>query len=169
MIRSRAQLWLLAGAGGLVLAAGSFPARAEHFDILLRVTSAKGAAEASWDTSPPEGGLNPRQTVTAAAGEELYLEWRFRSEFPHGNVERVRVRLFVVPEARIGQKAVPPESTPAVVDNRFTSTFHPHHAAKGHLYFRAPAAGNYLVRLESEETIKEHGHEHFAAVDLKVE
>ena len=36
--------------------------------------------------------------------------------------------------------------------------------------FTAPEQpGVYLVRLTSEETQKEHGHEHFSAVDLKLE
>jgi hypothetical protein len=153
---------------GLALVS-SPPARAEHFDIMLRVTSSQGRAESSWDTAPPEGGLNRRQAVSAAAGEELLLEWQVRSEFPHGVMKNVVTRIFVVPEKEIGQREVPQENTPRVLDNSFTNTFQPHHIARGHLRFRVTQPGSYLVRLESEGTLKEHGHEHFGAVDLKVE
>ncbi|HEU4751767.1 MAG TPA: hypothetical protein VFU47_01585 [Armatimonadota bacterium] len=165
--------WVWIGGLGLVgvlaVLAGGRPAGAEHFDITLRLRTSKGVAESSWDTSPPEGGLNARQSVTASAGEELYLEWSFRSEFPHGVMKAVRARLFVAPEGEIGQRKLPPAGTPTVLDNDLVASFRPKHLARGHLYFRAPEPGNYLVRLESEETIKEHGHEHFAALDLKVE
>lgn len=160
---------LAAGASLGLAVLAQLPARAEHFDINLVLTSKQGRAESGWDTSPPEGGVNPRQVVSATAGEDLMLTWRFRSEFPHGIMKNVTVRLYIAPEREIGQKPVPAANAPRVVDNSFTMDFLPDHSAQGHLHFRAPEKGNYLVRLESEETQKEHGHEHFAAVDLKVE
>jgi hypothetical protein len=163
-VRPRATWLLLAAA---VLGAGA--ARAEHFDIRLTLRTSAGVARASWDTSPPEGGLNRRERVSAPAGEDVLLEWDVRSEFPHGDMKRVTIRIFVAPEAELGQRKLPPEDGPTVMDNRFTSTFLPHHAARGHVRFRVLKPGNYLVRLESEETLKEHGHEHFAALDLRVE
>jgi hypothetical protein len=154
----------------LVLAALSLrPARAEHFDIVLSIKSSRGSAEAHWDTSPPEGGRNPRQSVTAAVGEELLVEWSLRSEFPHGAMKRVRVRLFAAPETEIGQRNLPLPSVPRLFDNSFIADFLPHHSARGQLRFRVRKPGAYLVRLESEQTQEEHGHEHFAALDLRVE
>lgn len=144
-------------------------ARAEHFDIDLIARTSQGQAESGWDTDPPEGGLNPRQSVKAKAGEEVLVEWRMRSEFPHGTMKDVRVRLFVAAEREIGQKDLPPANAPHLVDNEFTADYLPHHTARGHVRFRMPEPGNYLVRIESETTLQEHGHEHFAAVDLQVE
>jgi hypothetical protein len=162
------RLVLAAGLGLAAAAVSMLPARAEHFDMQLSVRSSKGIAEASWDTSPPEGGFNPRQVVEAAAGEDLLLKWRSRSEFPHGPMKAVRTHLFVVRQKEIGQKPLPPAGTPHVLDNIFTVDFLPHHSAYGHLHFRVTEPGNYLVRLESEETLEEHNHEHFAALDLLV-
>src|SRR5687767_7774021 len=90
------------------LAFGAMPADAEHFDISLIVRTPKGFAESSWDTFPPEGGLNRRQSITAAAGEDINLEWRMRSEFPHGVMRNVKIRLFVVRVKETGQLEVPP-------------------------------------------------------------
>ncbi|MGV3722307.1 MAG: hypothetical protein ACO1SX_15480 [Actinomycetota bacterium] len=162
-----AAISLLAFGGVLML--GAISARAEHFDIALIVRTSKGQADAGWDTAPPDGGLNERRSVSAAVGEDIELEWRMRSEFPHGTMKNVTVHLFVVPEAQIGQKELPHPDTPRLVNNRFTADYLPHHQAKGLLHFRVTQPGNYLVRIESELTIKEHGHEHFGAVDLKVE
>lgn len=163
--------WLLMGlaTAGLGMIACSMPARAEHFDVALIVRTSKGQASAGWDTTPPEGGLNARRSVSARIGEEIEVEWEMRSEFPHGTLKNVTVRLFVVPEKELGQKAVPPPGVPCVVDNRFTADYLPHHQAKGRLRFRVTEPGSYLVRIESNFTLKEHGHEHFGAVDLKVE
>jgi hypothetical protein len=144
------------------------PVRAEHFDIRITLRGRAGEARAGWDTSPPEGGVNPRQVLQAAAGEELTLEWELSSVYPHGTMRRVVIRIFVAPEAEIGQRREPPADAPRVIDNSFTADFLPHHKARGHVRFRVADRGNYLVRLESEETQKGHGHEHFAAVDLLV-
>lgn len=161
--------WIVAAA---LLTAGvleALPARAEHFDIYLSVRSRTGLAESGWDTDPPEGGLKERQLVTAAVGEELNLEWRLRSEFPHGTMKRVGIRLFAAPEEKAGQRPLPPPTAPRVFDNSFTADFLPQHSAQGHFRFRVMKPGLYLVRLQSENTLAEHGHEHFAALDLKVE
>lgn len=166
----RNRLGWIVGAGLLSAAIlPSIPARAEHFDIYLSVRSRSGVAESGWDTDPPEGGLKERQTVTAAVGEELHLEWRLRSEFPHGTMKQVGIRLFAAEEPKLGQKELPRATVPRVFDNSFTADFLPQHSAQGHFYFRVPQPGNYLIRLQSENTAAEHGHEHFAAVDLKVE
>ena len=145
------------------------PAKAEHFDIGMICRTSKGLAECGWDTYPPEGGINKRQVVSAVAGENISLEWRMRSEFPHGVMRNVTTRLFVAKEDEIGQKKEPDHDGPTILNNTLTADFHSHHTARGHLNFRVPEPGNYLIRIESEFTLKEHGHEHFGAIDLKVE
>jgi hypothetical protein len=145
------------------------PAKAEHFDIGMICRTSKGLAECGWDTYPPEGGINKRQVVSAVAGEDVSLEWRMRSEFPHGVMRNVVVRLFVAKEDEIGQKKEPDHDGPTVLNNTLTADFLSHHTARGLLHFRVTEPGNYLIRIESEMTLKEHGHEHFGAIDLKGE
>lgn len=161
--------WILTGIVANLALLGTVPARAEHFDISLIVRTAKGFAESGWDTAPPEGGLNKRQAITAAVGEDIETEWRMRSEFPHGIMKNVTIRMFVAPEKEIGQLELPAADAPRVLDNSFVADYLPKHQAKGLLHFRVLQPGNYLVRIESEWTQREHGHEHFGAVDLKVE
>lgn len=161
-------LGALAAAAALV-GWSSRPVEAEHFDIGLLVQTSQGRAESSWDTHPPEGGINPRPSVEAKVGEDIPIEWRMESEFPHGVMKDVVIRLFIVREKEIGQKELPPATEPRLLDNSFRADFLPHHRARGHVYFRPTEPGIYLIRLDSEFTLKEHGHEHFGAVDLKVE
>ena len=161
--------FLLTTAALFLFTLGCVPAGAEHFDIFMSLRSASGVADSGWDTDPPEGGLHERQVVSARAGEDLVLEWRLRSEFPHGTMKEVGIRIFVAPEGAIGQKQLPAPSAPRVIDNSFTADFLPQHSARGEVHFRVTEPGAYLVRLQSENTLNDQGHEHFAAVDLKVE
>ncbi len=145
-------------------------ALAEHFYIALKVQSSLGQGEASMDTTPPIGGVNPRPIVKAKANEEIRVRWNMKSGFPHGIMKNVGVHFFVVKEHEIGQKPVPNPAGPAgVVDNSFTMDFSPTGAASGALRFQLAEPGNYLVRLQSENTHDEHEHEHFAAIDVQVQ
>jgi hypothetical protein len=167
-VKNPAIRWLTAGVA-LTLLAGTAPARAEHFDIFMTVRGTQGAAESGWDTDPPEGGLHDRQVLNAKVGEDLTLEWRLRSEFPHGTMKNVGIRIWIAQEDTLNQRPLPGPKVPRVVNNSFTADFLPKHAGRGVTHFRVMKPGNYLVRLQSENTTKEHGHEHFAALDLKVE
>jgi hypothetical protein len=168
---NRAVFPLLAGVAAILTLGvlSTRPARAEHFDIGMICRTSKGLAECGWDTYPPEGGINKRQVVSAVVGEDISLEWRMRSEFPHGVMRNVVCRLFVAKEDEIGQKKEPDHDGPTVLNNTLTADFLSHHTARGQLHFRVAEPGNYLIRIESELTLKEHGHEHFGAIDLKVE
>jgi hypothetical protein len=164
----RAVTLLLCGAVVLALCGGP-PARSEHFDMVLMLRGSRGTAEAHWDTSPPAGGVNRREVLSVAPGEDLTLDWSLRSEFPHGVMKRVTVRTFVAPIEATGRKQVPPDDAPRVLDNSFRADFLPRHSARGVLHFRLTQPGSYLLQMESEETQKEHDHEHFAALEINVE
>jgi hypothetical protein len=144
--------------------------RREHFDITLRVRTAQGQAEAHMDTTPPIGGLNPRPVATARAGDDIRVAWAMKSGFPHGVMRAVTVHFFVVREALVGQKPVPDPAGPAgIADNSFSMDFAPGAGASGMMRLRIMDPGSYLVRVQSENTYQEHGHEHFAAIDLKID
>jgi hypothetical protein len=146
------------------------PVQAEHFDIVLKVTCGDRQAQTFMDTTPPIGGLNRRPVVTAKSGDEVRVMWKMKSGFPHGTMKGVTIHFFVVREAQAGQKPVPdPAGEAGIVDNSFVMDFAPQAEATGALRFRAPAAGDYLIRVQSENTHQEHGHEHFSAIDLHVD
>lgn len=170
---NKAQKACLAGAVLVLGMAALWPrqAGAEHFDILLRVEAPEGKiGEAYMDTTPPIGGVNKRPVVKAKPGQPIRVSWRLKSNFPHGTMKAVTVHFFVVREAEIGQKPVPdPAGEGGIVDNSLEMDFQPKSKSSGSLRFKAPDTGNYLIRVQSEDTHEEHDHEHFSAVDLQVE
>src|SRR3954469_2844877 len=97
----------LTGAAIVLGALISHRADAEHFDILLKVVSADKQAEASMDTTPPIGGVNPRPVLKVKAGDPIRVTWRLRNSSPHGALKNVSIHFFVVREMRTGQKPVP--------------------------------------------------------------
>jgi hypothetical protein len=165
----------IAAAVPLLLLAAATPARAEHFEVDITVTTPRGQAQSHWDTTPPVGGVNPRPVVTAQVGDQIKIEWLMRSVYPHGTFKGVGVHFFVAREGAVGQKAVPDlKSMPDVkagkwLDSRLVMDFLPDHAARGSVQLTARAPGVYLIRVESENTDQVQGHEHFSAIDLKVE
>jgi hypothetical protein len=161
-LRSTGALGLVCG----MLALVGGPACAEHFDMQLRVHGASGSISAGWDTDPPEGGVNPRPVLVLPVGEELQVEWSVRDSFPHGVMKQVHLHLFAAPEGAIGQKRVP--TGPYVFESSLVADFLPDHAARGSLRFHIRKPGVYLIRIQSEGTALEHGHEHFSALDLRV-
>jgi hypothetical protein len=153
----------------VALLAVAAPARAEHFAIDLTVKTPRGQAEAHWDTTPPIGGVNPRPVVAAKVGDRIDIEWLMRSEFPHGVLKDVTIHFFVAREEAIGQKPVPDLKAGKWAESHQLMDFLPYHAARATLQLTARAPGFYLVRVESQGTEKEAAHEHFSAIDLKVE
>lgn len=139
--------------------------------MVLRVEAPdKQVAEAFMDTTPPEGGVNKRPVVRVKAGQPVRVIWKLKSRFPHGTMKGVTIHFFVVREANIGQKPVPdPAGAAGIVDNSYVMDFSPKSTTSGEFRFKSPEPGNYLVRVQSEDTHQDHDHEHFAAIDLKVE
>src|SRR5205823_3632300 len=99
----------------VTLAAVAGRAAAEHFDITLHVESPEGSGTAGWDTSPPEGGVNPWPVVAAHAGQEIKIDWSMRSAYPHGDMKSVTIHFYAVAEETIGQKKMPPASAEHLV------------------------------------------------------
>jgi hypothetical protein len=146
------------------------PAGAEHFDILLRVNSGEKQVQASMDTTPPIGGVNPRPVLRIKAGDEVRVAWNLKNSSPHGALKAVTIHFFVVHEAQVGQKPVPnPAGQAGIVDTSFTTDMSLGATAAGSARVHLSDRGNYLVRLQSEGTHEEAGHEHFSAVDVVVE
>ncbi len=144
--------------------------RAEHFDTQVTVQTESSRADAFMDTTPPLGGVNKRPIVTVKLNETVRISWHMKSAFPHGVMKGVTIHFFIVREDRIGQKLVPdPAGKAGIVDNQFQMDFAPHANSSGSLKMKLSETGNYLVRVQSEDTHQEHDHEHFSAIDLKVQ
>ncbi|HZU38821.1 MAG TPA: hypothetical protein VFA18_23030 [Gemmataceae bacterium] len=157
----------------LALCWAAAPARAEHADIdlrVMRVDSATGEslaeASASADTEPPQGGLHPRPLFKTRINQPLVLQFFLTNRYPHGEKPAVRVRYFIVREAKIGQKNVPDLSQGTVTAGCFTLNMKPHARVGSRVAFTIKKPGLYLLRVQTENTDSDH--EHFSAIDLEV-
>ncbi|MDE2126100.1 MAG: hypothetical protein KGJ62_05880 [Armatimonadetes bacterium] len=143
--------------------------RREHFIVTIIATSGTQRIQAFTDQTPPMGGYNARPVLRVVAGSQVHLEWSMKSAFPHGTMKGVGVHFFVVHEQAVNQKPVPDPAGPAgVLDNLFTMDYPPSAASAGAATIRLTDAGDYLARIQSENTWQVHGHEHFSALDIVV-
>jgi hypothetical protein len=151
-------------------AAGS----AEHARIDLRLSRLDREtgrtleeASAAADRDPPAGGYNPRPLLKARVNDPLVLQFVFTNTYPHGENKGVTVRYFVVREAKPGQKTLPDLSAGTVTEGQFLMTFKPQCRVGARVAFTVKEPGVYLLRVQSADTDSDH--EHFSAIDLKVE
>jgi hypothetical protein len=156
------------------LALGPGSVRAEHARIELKVVRLDagtgrvlGEARAAADTDPPAGGLTPRPLLKVKAGEPLVLQFFFTNTYPHGVRKDVVVHYFVVREQKPRQKELPDLRRGVVTEGKFTLDFKPQGRVGARLAFTVRTPGVYLVRVHSVNTQSDH--EHFSALDLKVE
>jgi hypothetical protein len=104
------------------------------------------------------------------AGDLVNITWNLKNSSPHGLLKGVTIHFFVVREAELGQKPVPdPAGRAGVIETSFTTDLAIGAVSSGSAKLRLPAKGSYLVRLQSEGTHEEAGHEHFSAIDVEVE
>ena len=88
---------------GVMLAAA--PAlKAEHAKIELSVSSQGKEATASADRDPPPGGLNDPPVLNVEVTKPLVLQFILTNANPHGVLEHVTVRYYVVRVAKLGRK-----------------------------------------------------------------
>jgi hypothetical protein len=151
----------------LLIVIAPSPMHAEHFDIRLLVAAGKVTEQAFADQAPPAGGINPRPVLKARVGDRITVQFIMTNVYPHAVAKNAGVHYFVVREQAIGQKAVPALAGDVVTEGRLAFDLKPQAriGTRQQIVIRRP--GNYLLRVESERTQREH--EHFAAIDLQIE
>jgi hypothetical protein len=143
-------------------------ARAEHFDIKLVAAGPDGVTQQAFaDQSPPEGGLNPRPVLKAHTGDRITVQFIMTNIYPHGSAGNAGVRYFVAREQDLGQKPVPVITPDAVLEGTFTFDLKPQARIGARQQFVIHQPGNYLLRVESQRTQRDH--EHFSAIDLQIQ
>jgi hypothetical protein len=169
MKRPVAAMVALTGATIALCAIVATKAGAEHFDMLLKVNSGDKQEQSSMDTTPPIGGVNPRPVLKTRAGDAIKVTWRLKNVSPHGAMKGVTIHFFVVKEGKTGQKPVPdPAGQAGIVDSSFTTDLKFGAVSTGSLKLKLEDPGSYLVRIQSEDTHDDSGHEHFSALDIEV-
>jgi hypothetical protein len=149
-------------------------AHAEHADITLRLMrldpdtgATRDEASAFSDQEPPPGGVKARPLLSVKAKDPLVLQFFLVNTYPHGVHKNVTVRYFVARVDKVGQKTVPDLGTKAVARGQFQMNFKPKCKVGARLAFTAPEPGIYVLRVDTLNTASDH--EHFSAIDIKVE
>jgi hypothetical protein len=142
--------------------------RAEHFDIKLVAAGPDGITRQAYaDETPPEGGLNPRPVLKARVGDEIVVQFIMTNVYPHGTAAGAGVHYYVVRERELGQKPVPALTRDVVLEGAFTFDLKPQARVGARQRFAIRQPGNYLLRVESQRTQRDH--EHFSAIDLQIQ
>lgn len=153
--------------------------KAEHALIDLRVSGQGHEATASADRTPPVGGLNVPPLLKVEVNKPLVLQFILTNKYPHGLLEHVTVRYYVVRVDKLGRKAAPSfresaggDKTPGswlepgvVTRGEFTMNFKPDCRVGTRLKFQIPAPGIYSARVQEQNTQSDH--EHFSAIDIE--
>jgi hypothetical protein len=169
MITRERDMWKLLMPLMICFMIGIPSASAEHADIVLRITSMENGEEAVAysDQEPPAGGVKPRPVLKTHARERLVVQFILTNTYPHGVNKDVTVRYYIVPTKALGQKELPDLKGPCVIQGQFQMNFKPKCRVGARVVFAAPGPGTYLLRVDTLNTNSDH--EHFSAVDLRVE
>jgi len=158
----------------LLLIFGPCIASAEHATINLRVFRVDPATGQSTeevaaiaDQEPPAGGVQPRPLIKVKAREPLVFQFILVNTYPHGINKDVTVRYFVAREQAVRQKELPVLGDAAVTQGKFVVNFRPKSRVGARVAFTVPEPGIYLLRVDTLNTGSDH--EHFSAIDLRVE
>lgn len=163
----------MAGLVGIIILASAV--RAEHAAINLRVIRVDSQTREEKDEinttvvhqEPPGENVEQRPLFKARVGEPLVIQFILTNTYPHGEKKDVRIRYFVVREAKAKQKTVPDPREGGVAQGRFTLNYKPKCRVGVRQTFTINEPGSYLLRVQTENTDSDH--EHFAAIEILVE
>jgi hypothetical protein len=163
----------LAGPGGiwkgllfLLIFAVPLRTRAEHFDFILTVENGSEKVEARSDDDPPAGGYNPRPVLHGHTGETLHWQFFMTNAKPHDPFVQLKVRYYLAPEAKAGQKQPSAPGADPIVQGEFIVDMNYKDRVGVRQEFHVDKPGIYLLRVESANSHSDH--EHFSAVDVEI-
>lgn len=174
-------IWAIAVAGNCLAAgqrasASGFEVRASVRDDGEQVDSSPTRQVPNPAQGDERNRLNPprsettesRPVATVPLGQRVQVAWHARNTGKSQELKDVLVHLFVVKELQLGQAAVPPLTEAVAYESALTMDFEPEEKAVGELDLILRQPGNYLLRIETIGLREQHGHEHYAALDLVV-
>lgn len=143
-------------------------AQADHCSISLEVTDGSHKQEAHAQTDPPKTpAAEKRPVYESAADGRLTAKWKVEST-AKGPMKDVLVHFYVVRIEKPGQPPPPLDPKAVVIESAQTLDLPPDGKTTAELQFKPPTTGTYLLRVETQGTAEQKGHEHFAAIDVVV-
>jgi hypothetical protein len=149
----------------------SFAAASGAADDLLRLelsalaNGQQQTARGQASSSPPDPA---RPVIPAKSGARLRIRWSVGNQEKTGNIPDVTLHFFLERENAIGERVPPKPGADVVYESALVMDLTARATSSADFVVEAPQAGSYLLRLETIGAARTHGHEHFAAIDLKV-
>ena len=139
---------------------------AADFEMSLEVKSAMQQVSAKpTEEQPSAAKPHPRPVFTSESKETLLVSWKATNNAKQATFQDVLIHCFVVAEKEPGQASMPNLKDP-VQESALTMDFKPGDSATGEFSLMIDKPGAYLVRIETQNVLDKHGHEHYAALDL---
>jgi hypothetical protein len=110
-----------------------------------------------------------RPVLTAKAGAPIRVQWSVANGDKPGVIHDVTLHCFLAREQAPGQRELPKLGPDAPYESALTMDFEPKARGSADFTLQAPAAGIYLLRVETMGAGKEHGHEHSADMEVRVQ
>lgn len=163
----------LAAAGLLLVSTGSV--QADDLEISIQVQTGDGEKEGEkvkttkTRKQPSAEEPSPRPVFKVKRNEQVQVRWKAKHHGKSETLKNVLVHFYVDEEKKAGQKRPPKLGKDVIHEGALTLDFKPGNKATGRFRLKIPQAGAYLIRVETRNLLDQHGHEHYAALDLVVE
>lgn len=135
-------------------------------ELSARVDSRQQTARGQLSSAPATNSARPM--LTAKSKAKLRIEWSITNQEKTGSIPDVTIHFFLDKEYPPGQREVSKPGANVVYESALVMDLAAQAKSAADFVVEVPDAGNYLLRLETIGAAKTHGHEHFAAMDLKV-
>ncbi len=147
---------------------GGVPAGAQGDGLVVELQARTDGQQRTASGSSTTGAAGTRPVLTATAGHNLSVQWSIVNQDKTAGLADVTVHCFLTKENAIGQSGAPQLGPDVTYESALVMDFAPQAKSAADFVLQAPEPGNYLLRVETVGALKQHGHEHFAAIDVKV-
>lgn len=152
--------WFLVQAG--------VPLGAQGDGLVVELQAKTDGQQRTASGSSTAGAAGTRPVLTATAGHNVSVQWSIVNQDKTTGLADVTVHCFLTKENAIGQSGAPQLGSDVSYESAVVMDFAPQAKSAADFVLQAPEPGNYLLRVETVGALKQHGHEHFAAIDVKV-
>jgi hypothetical protein len=135
-------------------------------ELLARVDNQQQTVRG--DATAVSAGGSTRPVLTGKSKSTLRVRWTIVNEGKTASIPDVTVHFVLDKENTIGQREVPKPGPDVVYESALMMDFAPQAKSSADFVIEVPEPGSYLLRLETIGAAKTHGHEHVAAMDLRV-
>jgi len=135
-------------------------------ELLARVDNQQQTVRG--DATAASASSSARPVLTGKSKSTLRVRWTIVNEGKTASIPDVTVHFVLDKENTIGQRDVPKPGPDVVYESALMMDFAPQAKSSADFVIEVPEPGSYLLRLETIGAAKAHGHEHVAAMDLRV-